>query len=214
MTPREAREVRENLEIREKPPRRTASQMAARTARAHIAVSLHPAPSLQPRNIDNPAAVLVPIVSRPRPSVLLTLRPEGLSRHAGQICFPGGRFHATDADLLDTALRETEEEIGLSRSLIEVAGFLDPYRTGTGYTVLPVVGFLGEEFEPRPDAREVAEIFEVPLDHLLDPANHEQHRVERAGALRTFHAISYGERLIWGATAAMIVNFAERLGLR
>lgn len=166
---------------------------------------------LIPRKAENPAAVLVPIIAREKPSILLTLRTTGMSLHAGQICFPGGRYQSTDEDFLRTALRETEEETGISPDLVGIAGFLDPYRTGTGYTVIPAVGVLGEDFELRPDQREVAEIFEVPLDHVLDPANREVHRAERGGVMRSFHAIRYGERFIWGATAGMIVNLSEKL---
>ena len=182
--------------------------------RDRIAHRLDRVPSLHPGKAENPAAVLIPIVARTVPSVLLTLRPHGLSRHAGQICFPGGRFHDEDEDFAATALRETEEETGIPRHLFELAGFLDPYRTSTGYTVLPAIGFLDEGFVLRPDSREVADIFEVPLDHLLDPENHERRSAERGGTRRTFHAIAYRERLIWGATAGMLVNFSERLGLR
>jgi 8-oxo-dGTP pyrophosphatase MutT (NUDIX family) len=167
-----------------------------------------------PAAVENPAAVLIPIVARRRPSVLFTLRPEEMSLHGGQICFPGGRFQHEDKDFLQTALRETEEETGISRDAIEIAGFLDPYGTVTGYTVIPVVGLLREEFLLRPNPTEVDEIFEAPLTHLLDPANHERRSLERDGMTREYYAIHYEERLIWGATAGMIVNFSKRLGER
>ena len=167
-----------------------------------------------PATVENPAAVLIPIVERPRPSVLLTLRPEEMSLHAGQICFPGGQFQHEDKDFLQTALRETEEETGISRDAVEVAGFLDPYRTVTGYTVVPVVGLLREEFALLPNPNEVDEIFEAPLAHLLDPANHERRSLERDGMTREYYAIHCEERLIWGATAGMIVNFSKRLSER
>ncbi len=134
--------------------------------------------------------------------------------HAGQICFPGGRFQDEDEDFLHTALRETEEETGISGSAIEIAGFLDPYKTVTGYTIIPVVGLLREEVALVPNRNEVEEIFEAPLAHLLDPANHERRREERNGTKREYYAIRYRERLIWGATAGMIVNFSNRLGKR
>ena len=167
-----------------------------------------------PASVENRAAVLVPIIERRRPHVLLTLRPEGMSLHAGQICFPGGRFQHDDKDLLHTALREAEEETGISPDSVEVAGFLDPYETVTGYTVLPAVGLLQEGFALLPNPQEVVEVFEVPLAHLLDPANHERRNRERDGATREYYAIHFEDRLIWGATAGMIVNFSKRLGRR
>ena len=161
-----------------------------------------------------PAAVLFPIIEREDLSVLLTRRTEHLSSHAGQVCFPGGRLHA-DETLVETALREMEEETGVGRSAIDLAGFLTPYDTlNTGFTILPVVGFLGGDIVLKPNAEEVAEAFEAPLDYLLDPTNHERKFVERGGVLREFHAIAYGSHTIWGATAAMIVNLSERLGRR
>ncbi len=164
-----------------------------------------------PDSVENPAAVLIAIMERPRPSVLLTLRSDEMSLHAGQICFPGGRFQLEDRDFLQTALRETEEETGITQDAVEVAGFLEPYKTVTGYTVIPVVGLLRGEFNLVPNHNEVEEIFEAPLAHLLDPANHERRSMERNGNLREFYAIRYEKRLIWGATAAMIVNFSKRL---
>lgn len=167
-----------------------------------------------PATVENPAAVLIPIVERRRPNVLLTLRPEEMSLHAGQICFPGGRFQHEDKDFLQTALRETEEETGISPDAVAIAGFLDPYRTVTGYTVVPVVGLLREGFVLLPNPNEVDEVFEAPLAHLLDPANHERRSLERDGMTREYYAINYKERLIWGATAGMIVNFSKRLSER
>jgi 8-oxo-dGTP pyrophosphatase MutT (NUDIX family) len=181
---------------------------------AILAENLSERPTLNPRNAEKPAAVLVPIIARPMPTVLLTLRTEGMSLHAGQICFPGGRFQTDDRDLLRTALRETEEETGISPDCVVIGGFLDPFLTGTGYTVLPAIGVLDRDPILSRDEREVADIFEVPLDHLLDPKNREFHRVERNGVIRTFHAIRYGERFIWGATAGMIVNLSEKLARR
>jgi 8-oxo-dGTP pyrophosphatase MutT (NUDIX family) len=180
----------------------------------HIAPQLSTAVPSLPPTIENPAAVLVPIVARTRPHVLLTLRPEEMSLHAGQICFPGGRFQSGDRDLLHTALREAEEETGISPGSVEVAGYLDPYDTITGYTVIPVVGLLREGFALLPNPKEVVEIFEVPLAHLLDPANHERRSRIRNGAQREFYAIRFEDRLIWGATAGMIVNLSRRLGRR
>ena len=171
-------------------------------------------PPALPATAENPAAVLIPIIERHRPFVLLTLRPAGMSLHAGQICFPGGRFQREDKDLLHTALREAKEETGIPPDTVEIAGFLDPYETFTGYTVFPVVGLLREGFALVPNPKEVVEIFEVPLAHLLNPANHERRSRERNGAKREYYAIHFEDRLIWGATAGMIVNFSRRLSGR
>lgn len=158
-----------------------------------------------------PAAVLIPILVRSQPTVLFTRRTPHLSRHAGQVSFPGGRVHADDLSLVETALRETKEETGITAGFVTVAGFLDPYETGTGYAILPVVGVLSEGFELLPDPNEVAEIFEVPLDFLLDPANRERRSTEWMGRQRDFYAFTYGAHYIWGATAGIVVNFADRL---
>ncbi|PKO86844.1 MAG: CoA pyrophosphatase [Betaproteobacteria bacterium HGW-Betaproteobacteria-12] len=161
-----------------------------------------------------PAAVLFPIVLRPeRQMVLLTQRTAHLRDHAGQISFPGGRVEAEDLSPVHTALRETEEEIGLAREHIEILGFLPEYRTGTGFRVTPVVALVAPPFDLRPDPFEVAEVFEVPLAFLLDPANHKQHEMHYRGALRRYYAMPYGDYFIWGATAGMIRSLSERLGL-
>ena len=161
-----------------------------------------------------PAAVLFPIVQREgKHTVLLTQRTAHLRDHAGQISFPGGRVEAEDLSPIHTALRETEEEIGLSRERIQVLGFLPEYRTGTGFRVTPVVALVLPPFELQPDPFEVAEVFEVPLAFLLDPANHQQHSVHYRGALRQYFAMPYGDYFIWGATAGMIRSLTERLGL-
>ncbi len=161
-----------------------------------------------------PAAVLVPIVLHPAgQTVLLTQRTAHLRDHAGQISFPGGRVEADDLTPTHTALRETEEEIGLSRESIEIVGFLPEYRTGTGFRVTPVVALVHPPFTVQPDPFEVAEIFEVPLDFLLDPANHQRHSLHYRGALRNYFAMPYGDYFIWGATAGMIRSLSERLGL-
>ncbi|HLO65010.1 MAG TPA: CoA pyrophosphatase [Azonexus sp.] len=161
-----------------------------------------------------PAAVLFPIVLRDGGyTVLLTQRTAHLRDHAGQVSFPGGRVEAHDLSPMDTALRETEEEIGLARERVEVLGFLPEYRTGTGFRVTPVVALVRPPFDLQPDPFEVAEIFEVPLSFLLDPANHQQHSLHYRGALRNYFAMPYGEYFIWGATAGMIRSLSERLGL-
>lgn len=161
-----------------------------------------------------PAAVLFPIVRRDGlHTVLLTQRTAHLRDHAGQISFPGGRVEAEDLSPTHTALRETEEEIGLKRDRIEILGFLPEYRTGTGFRVTPVVALVLPPFDIHPDPFEVAEVFEVPLAFLLDPANHKQHSIHHRGAMRHYFAMPYGDYFIWGATAGMIRSLTERLGL-
>ncbi len=156
-----------------------------------------------------PAAVLVPLVAHAgEPSLLLTLRTAHLHDHAGQVSFPGGRVDPEDSDAIATALRETEEEIGLARKHIEVIGSLPDYQTGTGFTVTPVVALVHPPFELAADTFEVAEIFEVPLSFLMNGANHELRSAEmpnRPGR-RSFYAMPYGDYFIWGATAAMLRN--------
>ncbi|MDS4020199.1 MAG: CoA pyrophosphatase [Candidatus Competibacter sp.] len=160
-----------------------------------------------------PAAVLVPLVERSEGyTVLLTQRTAHLEHHAGQISFPGGRTEEGDASPVETALREAEEEIGLRRRhVVEIAGFLDLYQTVTGFLVTPVVGFVTPPFDLALDAFEVAEAFEVPLEFVLDPRNHESRRMFYKGQQRRYYVIPYQDRFIWGATAAMLVNFARRL---
>jgi len=161
-----------------------------------------------------PAAVLFPIVQRPTgQTVLLTQRTAHLRDHAGQISFPGGRVEPDDASPVATALRETEEEIGLSRRHIEILGFLPEYRTGTGFSVTPVVGLVQPPFDLQLDPFEVAEVFEVPFAFLLDPANHKPHSIHHRGALRHFYAMPWADYFIWGATAGMIRSLTYRLGL-
>ena len=160
------------------------------------------------------AAVLFPIVLRDTGhTVLLTQRTAHLRDHAGQISFPGGRVEIEDLSPIHTALRETEEEIGLTRDHIRILGFLPEYRTGTGFRVTPVVALVQPPFELRPDPFEVAEVFEVPLSFLLDPANHQRHSIHYQGAMRHFFAMPYGDYFIWGATAGMIRSLTARLGL-
>jgi len=157
-----------------------------------------------------PAAVLVPLVQRSHGlNVLLTQRTAHLHDHAGQISFPGGRVEPDDATATDTALRETHEEIGLAPHAVEVIGTLPEYVVATGYKVTPIVGVIERDFTLRLDEFEVAEVFEVPLPFLMDPANHERRSVVMAGASRTFYAMPYQGRrryFIWGATAAMLRN--------
>ena len=158
------------------------------------------------------AAVLVPIVTRPDElTVLFTRRTAHLRSHSGQISFPGGRIEEGDASEQAAALRETQEEIGIAGSSIEVIGRLADYHTRTGFRVTPVVGLVAVPFALRVDAREVDEVFEVPLSFLLDPANHQKHSREFQGRQREYYAIPYREHYIWGATAGMLVNFYRHL---
>lgn len=170
-------------------------------------------PGMRPNASRNltPAAVLLPIVARQEPAVLFTRRTPHLSRHAGQVSFPGGRVHESDLTLVETALRETQEETGITAAFVSVAGFLDSYETGTGFAILPVVGLLSEGYELMPDANEVEEVFEVPLAFLLDSANRERRSMEWQGRRRAFYAFTYGRHYIWGATAGILVNFADRV---
>lgn len=159
-----------------------------------------------------PAAVLFPIVLHAaQPTVLLTQRTAHLRDHAGQISFPGGRIEPHDAGPMHAALREAEEEIGLAPQHVEVVGYLPDYSTSTGFRVTPVVAFVTPPFELRLDPFEVADAFEVPLAFLLDPANHQEHEIHWRGRLRRYHAMPYGERFIWGATAGMILSLWQRL---
>jgi 8-oxo-dGTP pyrophosphatase MutT (NUDIX family) len=164
------------------------------------------------------ASVLVPLVQRDDGlTLLLTQRTAHLRDHAGQISFPGGRAEPDDADAVATALRETEEEVGLARRHIEVIGALPVYRTVTNFDVTPVVALVNPPFEIRPDSFEVAEVFEVPLAFLMTPAHHRRHLFEHDGHRREFLSMPWprpdgqGEYFIWGATAAMLRNFYRLL---
>jgi 8-oxo-dGTP pyrophosphatase MutT (NUDIX family) len=153
-----------------------------------------------------PAAVLVPLVNRPQGlQVLLTERTAHLSDHAGQISFPGGRVEADDASNAAAALRETREEVGLDSARVAVLGELAHYETVTGYRVTPIVGWVEPPFELAPDPFEVADVFEVPLAFLLDPVNQQRHFRMLGEMRRDYWAIPYGDRYIWGATAAMLL---------
>jgi 8-oxo-dGTP pyrophosphatase MutT (NUDIX family) len=152
------------------------------------------------------AAVLVPLVNRPEGlTLLLTQRSAELPDHAGQISFPGGRVEPTDRTLACAALRETEEEVGLGADRIDILGELATYETVTGYRVTPVVGWVEPPFTLNPDPVEVAEAFEVPLMFVLNPANQQRHFRMLGELRRDFWAIPYGDRYIWGATAAMLL---------
>lgn len=155
------------------------------------------------------ASVLVPIVMRDaEPTLLFTQRTAHLSDHAGQVSFPGGRTESSDVSPIDTALRETEEEIGLDRSYIEVIGSLPDYMTGTGYRITPVVGLAQPPFSLHADPHEVAEIFEVPLAFLMNGMHHQRRSVDIPNGFgrRTFYAMPYERFFIWGATAGILRN--------
>ena len=159
-----------------------------------------------------PAAVLVPIVEHDDAlTVLLTRRTDHLADHAGQISFPGGRIEPEDPDPEHAALREAQEEVGLPPGQVELVGRLDIYRTRTGFEVVPIVGLVRPPLALTPDPYEVAEVFEVPLSFVLDPVNHELHKRELRGMMRTFYVLPYEGRNIWGATAGMLVNLAQVL---
>jgi len=159
-----------------------------------------------------PAAVLVPVIDRPEGlAVLLTQRTEHLKNHPGQISFPGGRSEPGDANPAATALREAMEEINLDPSTVDVLGHMSDYTTGTGYRIVPVVGIVAPPTGLRSDPNEVAEIFEVPLAHLLDPQNHQRNTMLFNGVERQYYAIPYKLHYIWGATAGMLMNLYYRL---
>ena len=165
-----------------------------------------------------PAAVLMPLVMRDELMLLLTLRTTNLSTHSGQVALPGGRTDDTDVDAADTALREATEEIGLPRTHAEVLGTLPIYVTGTAYIITPVVALVTPGFVLRPNPGEVADVFEVPLAYLMNPANHRRHAFEFDGVMREWLSMPYldgsvlqdngqsPERFIWGATAGMLRN--------
>jgi 8-oxo-dGTP pyrophosphatase MutT (NUDIX family) len=165
-----------------------------------------------PSSALRPAAVLVPLINRPdRMSVLLTQRTPHLSAHAGQISFPGGRIEESDADATEAALRETEEEVGLTRDYVTIVGRLDTYVTGTGFEITPVVGIVKVPYPLAIDPFEVAEAFEVPLSFVVDPSNHRRMTRELDQRFRVFFMLPFENRNIWGATAGMLVNLAEVL---
>jgi 8-oxo-dGTP pyrophosphatase MutT (NUDIX family) len=157
------------------------------------------------------AAVLVPIIAHPQLTVLFTRRTVHLKAHSGQVSFPGGRAEPDDPTPEDTALREAQEEIGLARSRVELLGRCSEYLTRTGFRVTPVIGVIRPPLELVPDAREVDEVFEVPLAFLLDPANHRRATREINGRTVGYYEIEHEGRVIWGATAGMLVNLYRRI---
>jgi len=169
---------------------------------------------VEPHEVTGPsttAAVLVPVTDRAEPGVILTQRTDTLRNHAGQVAFPGGRADPGDIDLVATALREAEEEIGLPARAVTVVGLADRYRTVTGFEVTPVLGVIPPDLPLTAAEAEVAALFEVPLSFLLDPAHHHRVSAPWRGRTRHFYEILWNDRRIWGATAAMIVNLSRRL---
>jgi 8-oxo-dGTP pyrophosphatase MutT (NUDIX family) len=159
-----------------------------------------------------PAAVLVPLVEHGTGlTVLLTQRAETLKDHAGQISFPGGRIEPEDKDAWHAALRESQEEIGLLPEFVEFAGYLPDHHVITGFRVTPVVGFVNPQYQLRIAHAEVHDVFEVPLDFILDAANHKSRRRKLGELMIDVHDIPYGERNIWGATAGMLMTLRRKL---
>jgi 8-oxo-dGTP pyrophosphatase MutT (NUDIX family) len=158
-----------------------------------------------------PAAVLVPVVDHPEPTVLLTQRAQHLPDHPGQISFPGGKIEKSDADPCASALRETKEEIGLDRASIEPLGYLDLYMTTLGYRIVPVIGRVKPGFTLKLNTSEVDNTFEVPLAFLMDQANVQRHSRDWNGMTRHYYAITFGERYIWGVTAGILRNLYDRI---
>lgn len=159
-----------------------------------------------------PAAVLVPVLARrEEPQVLLTVRTHTMRNHAGQISFPGGSADPGDRGPVDTALRESAEEIALDPGRVQVAGYLDDYPTVTGFRVTPVVGLVDTDAGVNPDGIEVAEIFEVPLAFVLEAENYQKRYLERGGMKLPYWGLAYGERFIWGATAGMLRDLMRKL---
>lgn len=190
----------------------TASNPAARGERSDFDLNHEGDTAHLVGEVVREAAVLVPLVRHAtQTTILLTKRTENLNKHAGQVSFPGGALDDTDEDAIAAALRETHEEIGLTTDYIDVMGFLDTYRTGTGFQITPVVAMVQPGFELTLSPDEVADTFEVPLDFIMDRSNHERHSAVWRGRRRHYYAMPYDGYYIWGATAAMLVNLVDVL---
>lgn len=158
-----------------------------------------------------PAAVLIGIVMHAEPTVLLTQRAAHLNDHAGQISFPGGKIDAADASPLEAAVREAEEEIGLDRAFIDPVGYLDVYATGFGFRILPTLARVRPGFALQVNPNEVDEAFEIPLAFLMNPVNHQRHSKEWRGIMRSYYAMPFADRYVWGATAGILRVLYERI---
>ena len=158
-----------------------------------------------------PAAVMVPIIDHPEPTVLLTQRAQHLPDHPGQVSFPGGKIDKGDADPRASALRETEEEIGLDRARVEPLGYLDLYMTTLGYRIVPVIARVKPGFALKLNTSEVDETFEVPLAFVMDTANHARKSRDWKGVTRHYYEMPFGERYIWGVTAGILRNLYEKI---
>ena len=201
--------IRESLDPQPSTPEQDMQWLAGATA--EIASKVRAA--LPSRRV--PAAVLIPLVERNTGlTVLLTQRAETLKDHAGQVSFPGGRIEPEDKDAWHAALREAYEEIGLKAEFVEFAGYLPDHPVITGFRVTPVVAFVNPEYQLRIAAAEVHDAFEVPLDFILDAANHKSRRRELGGISIDVHDIPYGDRNIWGATAGMLMTLRRMLRTR
>lgn len=173
---------------------------------------LNPEITLPTGRILRSAAVLVPLIwKNDEWHVILTMRSSALKHHPGQIAFPGGKQDDGDSTLIETALREAEEEIGLPRECVEILGSMAPHETVTGFVVTPIVGVLRTDFDVRPEPGEVAEVFSVPLTFLADNKNFEIQSRRWRGKRRYYYVVPYGPYYIWGATARMLRAFADTL---
>jgi 8-oxo-dGTP pyrophosphatase MutT (NUDIX family) len=183
-----------------------------RPARPSSDFDLNPAIALPPGRVLRPAAVLVPVWLRPDGArLILTKRASHLKHHPGQIAFPGGKVDAGDDGPMGAALREAQEEIGLSAELVTVLGTLPTHETVTGFTVTPVLALVRGDFTPVPEAGEVEEAFTVPLSHVLDPARYHIERRRWRGEWRRYYTVPYGPYYIWGATARILRGLADRV---
>jgi 8-oxo-dGTP pyrophosphatase MutT (NUDIX family) len=196
--------IRERLEPLTSAPPDPATARSFQETNPHLAALSSETPAL--------AAVLVALVERPEGlTVIFTTRPDNMRSHAGQVAFPGGRADPGESPA-ETALREAEEEIGLPPDQVTLAGLGDPYQTGSGYLIVPVVGFVPPDLPLRPNPGEVADIFETPLEFLMDPANHVEHQIQgKTGETFSTIAMTWEDRFIWGATANMLRLLHERL---